>query len=96
MSALPTVPPLQLLERFSSDLLDHHLCRYILVAAPLPQKEHAAGLLLHHDVIEPLLYVDVGSIVIMPSYGWRRLLGLSAVPYLAALLFYGLVPESPM
>ncbi|GJY19380.1 organic cation/carnitine transporter 7 isoform X2 [Tanacetum coccineum] len=33
--------------------------------------------------------------VIMPSYGWRRLLGLSAVPYLAALLFYGLVPESP-
>ncbi|GJR71818.1 putative reverse transcriptase domain-containing protein [Tanacetum coccineum] len=48
------------------------------------------------DFIEPLLYVDVGSIVIMPSYGWRRLLGLSAVPYLAALLFYGLVPESPM
>nr|GEZ28996.1 organic cation/carnitine transporter 7-like [Tanacetum cinerariifolium] len=32
---------------------------------------------------------------IMPSYGWRWLLGLSAVPYLVALLFYGLVPESP-
>lgn len=32
---------------------------------------------------------------IMPTYGWRLLLGLSAVPSLVALLFYGLVPESP-
>lgn len=32
---------------------------------------------------------------IMPTYGWRWLLGLSAVPSLVALLFYGLVPESP-
>ncbi|KAI3803179.1 hypothetical protein L1987_31328 [Smallanthus sonchifolius] len=32
---------------------------------------------------------------IMPTYGWRWLLGLSAVPSVMALLFYGLVPESP-
>nr|GEV79083.1 organic cation/carnitine transporter 7-like [Tanacetum cinerariifolium] len=32
---------------------------------------------------------------IMPTYGWRLLLGLSAVPSLVALLCYGLVPESP-
>nr|GEV43100.1 organic cation/carnitine transporter 7-like [Tanacetum cinerariifolium]GEV47658.1 organic cation/carnitine transporter 7-like [Tanacetum cinerariifolium] len=32
---------------------------------------------------------------IMPTYGWRWLLGLSAVPSLVALLCYGLVPESP-
>ncbi|KAD1397639.1 hypothetical protein E3N88_05790 [Mikania micrantha] len=32
---------------------------------------------------------------IMPTYGWRWLLGLSAVPSLVTLLFYGLVPESP-
>ncbi|GJU55142.1 hypothetical protein Tco_1228856 [Tanacetum coccineum] len=57
-------------------------------------KEHNNFVKLSHNFlqIEPLLYVDVD----MPSYGWRRLLGLSAVPYLAALLFYGLVPESPI
>ncbi|MFS7981525.1 putative major facilitator, sugar transporter, major facilitator superfamily [Helianthus anomalus] len=33
--------------------------------------------------------------LIMPTYGWRWLLGLSAVPSFMALLFYGLVPESP-
>ncbi|KAK9078923.1 hypothetical protein SSX86_002982 [Deinandra increscens subsp. villosa] len=32
---------------------------------------------------------------IMPTYGWRWLFGLSAIPSLVALLFYGLVPESP-
>ncbi|GJU68171.1 organic cation/carnitine transporter 7-like protein [Tanacetum coccineum] len=32
---------------------------------------------------------------IMPTYGWRLLLGLSAVPSFVALLFYGLVPVSP-
>ncbi|CAI9285444.1 unnamed protein product [Lactuca saligna] len=32
---------------------------------------------------------------IMPNYGWRLLLGLSAVPSLLALVFYPLVPESP-
>lgn len=31
----------------------------------------------------------------MPNYGWRWLLGLSAVPSLLALLFYNFVPESP-
>lgn len=31
----------------------------------------------------------------MPNYGWRLLLGLSAVPSLLALVFYPLVPESP-
>ncbi|GKD53214.1 general substrate transporter [Tanacetum coccineum] len=30
----------------------------------------------------------------MPSYGCRWLLGLTAIPYLVALLFYGFVPES--
>ncbi|MFS7981527.1 putative major facilitator, sugar transporter, major facilitator superfamily [Helianthus anomalus] len=32
---------------------------------------------------------------IMPRYGWRWLLGLSAVPSLVLLLFFRLVPESP-
>ncbi|KAF5787669.1 putative major facilitator, sugar transporter, major facilitator superfamily [Helianthus annuus] len=32
---------------------------------------------------------------IMPRYGWRWLLGLSAVPSLMLLLFFRLVPESP-
>ncbi|KAJ0880904.1 putative major facilitator superfamily, MFS transporter superfamily [Helianthus annuus] len=32
---------------------------------------------------------------IMPTYGWRWLLGVSAIPSIMALLFYGLVPESP-
>lgn len=32
---------------------------------------------------------------IMPNYGWRWLLGLSAVPSIIALVFYGFVPESP-
>ncbi|XP_076898308.1 organic cation/carnitine transporter 7-like [Bidens hawaiensis] len=32
---------------------------------------------------------------IMPTYGWRLLLGLSAVPSIVSLLFYRLVPESP-
>lgn len=32
---------------------------------------------------------------IMPTYGWRWLLGVSAIPSLLALLSYGLVPESP-
>ncbi|KAI3701746.1 hypothetical protein L6452_27056 [Arctium lappa] len=32
---------------------------------------------------------------IMPNFGWRWLLGLSAVPSLLLILFYGLVPESP-
>ncbi|KAI3790561.1 hypothetical protein L2E82_03682 [Cichorium intybus] len=33
--------------------------------------------------------------IIMPNYGWRWLLGLSAVPSLLALIFYNIVPESP-
>ncbi|KAI7744571.1 hypothetical protein M8C21_015984 [Ambrosia artemisiifolia] len=33
--------------------------------------------------------------LIMPTYGWRWLLGLSAVPSIMALMFYALVPESP-
>ena len=32
---------------------------------------------------------------ILPNYGWRWLLALSAVPSLLSLLFYPLVPESP-
>ncbi|XP_023739636.1 organic cation/carnitine transporter 7 isoform X1 [Lactuca sativa] len=32
---------------------------------------------------------------IMPRFGWRWLLGLSAFPSLLVLLFYGNVPESP-
>ncbi|KAI3496298.1 hypothetical protein L1887_38655 [Cichorium endivia] len=32
---------------------------------------------------------------IMPTFGWRWLLGVSAVPSLLMLLFYGHVPESP-
>nr|XP_043624604.1 organic cation/carnitine transporter 7-like isoform X2 [Erigeron canadensis] len=32
---------------------------------------------------------------IMPTYGWRWLLGLSIFPSLVALLFYNFVPESP-
>ncbi|XP_076924427.1 organic cation/carnitine transporter 7-like [Bidens hawaiensis] len=32
---------------------------------------------------------------IMPSFGWRWLLGLSTIPSLLVLLFYGQVPESP-
>nr|GEV43097.1 reverse transcriptase domain-containing protein [Tanacetum cinerariifolium]GEV47656.1 reverse transcriptase domain-containing protein [Tanacetum cinerariifolium] len=48
-----------------------------------------------------LTFWTVGTIMeasltwwIMPTYGWRWLLGLSAVPSLVALLCYGLVPES--
>ncbi|KAK1417070.1 hypothetical protein QVD17_26192 [Tagetes erecta] len=44
----------------------------------------------------------VGTIVeaslawwIVPTYGWRWLLGVSAIPSLVALMSYGLVPESP-
>ncbi|XP_017214777.1 organic cation/carnitine transporter 7-like isoform X2 [Daucus carota subsp. sativus] len=33
--------------------------------------------------------------LIMPRLGWRWLLALSSVPAFAALLFYGLTPESP-
>ncbi|XP_071716398.1 organic cation/carnitine transporter 7-like [Rutidosis leptorrhynchoides] len=32
---------------------------------------------------------------IMPRYGWRWLLGLSAIPSIVALVFYNLIPESP-
>jgi len=32
---------------------------------------------------------------IMPRYGWRWLLGVTAFPSLMALVFYNLVPESP-
>lgn len=31
----------------------------------------------------------------MPSFGWRWLLGLSTIPSVLVLLFYGQVPESP-
>ncbi|KAI7744573.1 hypothetical protein M8C21_015986 [Ambrosia artemisiifolia] len=33
--------------------------------------------------------------LIMPRYGWRCLLGVTAFPSIMALLFYALVPESP-
>ncbi|KAJ9548375.1 hypothetical protein OSB04_020918 [Centaurea solstitialis] len=33
--------------------------------------------------------------IIMPHFGWRWLLAISSLPALAALVFYGLVPESP-
>ncbi|XP_024965635.1 organic cation/carnitine transporter 7-like isoform X1 [Cynara cardunculus var. scolymus] len=33
--------------------------------------------------------------IIMPRLGWRWLLAISSLPTLAALIFYGLVPESP-
>lgn len=32
---------------------------------------------------------------VMPTLGWRWLLGISAVPLAILLLFYGIVPESP-
>ncbi|KAM7272214.1 hypothetical protein ACFE04_026877 [Oxalis oulophora] len=33
--------------------------------------------------------------IVMPRFSWRWLLGLSAVPSITLLLFYGLIPESP-
>eukprot|EP01018_Ginkgo_biloba_P026869 Gb_23364 [translate_table: standard] len=33
--------------------------------------------------------------IVMPTLGWRWLLGLSSAPLVVLLLFYGVVPESP-
>lgn len=50
-----------------------------------------AGLAWYYQMIESISYIRV----VLPSLGWRWLLGISTIPVSILLFFYPFLPESP-